>query len=62
MKTHLEFANLAGIETEVLVVLAGDAQTDKGAKPELVLLTDGRDGEGRRGGGAGFGRVQGRGE
>ena len=39
MKTHLEFANLAGIETEVLVVVAGDAQTDKGGKPELALLT-----------------------
>jgi len=41
MKTQLVFANLAGIETEVLVVAAGDAQTAKGAevKPDLVLLT-----------------------
>jgi leucyl aminopeptidase len=42
MKTQLVFGNLAGIETEVLAVLAGDGQTAKGAdaKPELVLLTD----------------------
>jgi len=39
MKTHLVFADLGGIATEVLVVLAGDAQTEKGAKPELLLLT-----------------------
>ena len=40
MKTHLEFANLAGIATEVLVVVAGDTQTDKGGKPDPVLLTN----------------------
>ncbi len=41
MKTHLVFANLAGIETDLLIVAAADAQTAKGAdaKPELVLLT-----------------------
>jgi leucyl aminopeptidase len=41
MKTHLSFANLAGIETELLAVLAVDAQTSKApdAKPELTLLT-----------------------
>jgi leucyl aminopeptidase len=39
MKTQLVFANLAGIETEVLAVVAGDAQTAKGATPELILLT-----------------------
>ena len=41
MKTHLVFTNLAGIETELLAVVAGDAQTTKGsgAKPEPVLLT-----------------------
>jgi leucyl aminopeptidase len=42
MKTQLVFANLAGIETEVLAVLAGDGQTAKGAdaKPEVMLLTE----------------------
>ncbi len=41
MRTQLSFENLAGIETELLVVLAADAQTSKGtdAKPEPVLLT-----------------------
>jgi leucyl aminopeptidase len=41
MKTHLVFTNPAAIETEVLAVVAGDAQTAKGpdAKPDLVLLT-----------------------
>jgi leucyl aminopeptidase len=41
MRTELTFANLAGIETELLVVLATDTQTGKGpdAKPEPVLLT-----------------------
>ena len=41
MKTNLSFANLAGIETELLVVLAADTQTAKGpdAKPAPVLLT-----------------------
>jgi leucyl aminopeptidase len=41
MKTELSFANLAGIETELLAVLAVDAQTSKAAdaKPEPVLLT-----------------------
>jgi leucyl aminopeptidase len=41
MKTQLVFANLAGIETELLVVIAGDAQTEKGkdAKPQPTLLT-----------------------
>ncbi len=41
MRTQLTFANLAGIETELLVVLAADAQVLKGpdAKPEPVLLT-----------------------
>ena len=31
MKTQLSFANLAGIETELLAVLAADTQTAKGA-------------------------------
>ncbi|MGB7549186.1 MAG: leucyl aminopeptidase [Terracidiphilus sp.] len=41
MKTQLTFANLAGIETELLAVLATDTQTSKeaDAKPEPVLLT-----------------------
>jgi len=39
MKTQLVFANLAGIETEMLAVVAGDTQTAKGATPELALLT-----------------------
>jgi leucyl aminopeptidase len=41
MKTELSFANLAGIETELLAVLAVDTQTAKGpdAKPAPVLLT-----------------------
>ena len=41
MKTELLFAPLAQLETELLAVLAVDAQTAKGpdAKPEPVLLT-----------------------
>jgi leucyl aminopeptidase len=41
MKTELSFANLAGIETELLAVLAIDTQTAKGpeAKAQPVLLT-----------------------
>src|SRR6516225_8498752 len=41
MKTELSFAPLASIETELLTVLAVDAQTAKvpDAKPEPVLLT-----------------------
>jgi leucyl aminopeptidase len=41
MRTELTFASLNEIETELLTVLAVDAQTAKGpdAKPELVLLT-----------------------
>ena len=41
MKTELSFANLAGIETELLAVVAADAQTSKApeAKPLPVLLT-----------------------
>ncbi|MGB6193360.1 MAG: M17 family peptidase N-terminal domain-containing protein, partial [Terracidiphilus sp.] len=41
MKTELSFATPAGIETELLAVLAADAQTAKGsdAKPQPVLLT-----------------------
>jgi leucyl aminopeptidase len=41
MKTELSFANLAGIETELLAVAAADTQTAKGpdAKPAPVLLT-----------------------
>ena len=41
MRTELTFAPLSGIRTELLVVLAADAQTAKGpdAKPEPVLLT-----------------------
>jgi leucyl aminopeptidase len=40
MRTQLSFANLAGIETELLVILAVDAQASKGpdAKPEPMLL------------------------
>src|ERR1700745_1989789 len=42
MKTELSFANLAGIETELLAVLATDTQTEKGpdSKPLPVLLTN----------------------
>ena len=41
MKTQLSFTDLAGIETELLAVLAADTQTSKepDAKPEPVLLT-----------------------
>jgi leucyl aminopeptidase len=41
MRTQLSFANLSGIETELLAVAAVDAQTDKSpdAKPQPVLLT-----------------------
>ena len=41
MKTQLSFAPLAGIETELLAVLAADTQTAKGpdAKPQPALLT-----------------------
>jgi len=41
MKTELVFANLSGIETELLVVTAADSQTEKGAdaKPKPGLLT-----------------------
>jgi leucyl aminopeptidase len=41
MRTELSFANLAGIQTELLAVLATDTQTAKGpdAKPQPVLLT-----------------------
>ena len=41
MRTELAFASPSGIETELLAVLAGDAQTAQGpdAKPQLVLLT-----------------------
>jgi leucyl aminopeptidase len=41
MKTQLKFALLAGVETELLAVLAADAQTSKApdATPEPVLLT-----------------------
>ena len=41
MRTELTFANLSGIKTELLAVLAADIQTGKGpdAKPEPVLLT-----------------------
>jgi leucyl aminopeptidase len=41
MKTHLSFANLAAIETELLAVTATDTQTAKGseARPQPELLT-----------------------
>ena len=41
MRTELTFSSLSGIETELLVVFASDAQTSKGreAKPQPVLLT-----------------------
>jgi len=41
MQTQLSFANLAGIESELLAVLAADTQTSKApdAKPLPVLLT-----------------------
>ncbi len=41
MRTELSFAPLAGIETELLAVLATDTQTAKGsdARPEPALLT-----------------------
>jgi hypothetical protein len=53
MKTDLVFSDLAGLDVELLAVVAGDAQTAKGAKPEPVLLTK-RVGQGRCGRGAGF--------
>ncbi len=42
MRTELSFSPLSGIETELLVVTAADAQTAKGpdARPQPVLLTD----------------------
>ena len=42
MRTSLSFAPFAGLETELLAVLAADTQTAKGrdAKPQPVLLTD----------------------
>jgi leucyl aminopeptidase len=41
MRTELKFADLAGIETELLAVVAVDTQTAKGpdAKPQPALLT-----------------------
>ena len=41
MRTELSFANLSGIKTDLMAVLAVDTQTGKGpeAKPEPVLLT-----------------------
>jgi len=41
MQTKISFENLAGIQTELLAVLATDTQTAKGpdAKPQPVLLT-----------------------
>lgn len=41
MKTELSFASLSGVKTELLAVLATDAQTAKGpdVKPEPVVLT-----------------------
>jgi leucyl aminopeptidase len=41
MRIQLSFAPLAGIETEVLAVLAADTQTEKGSqvKPQPMLLT-----------------------
>jgi leucyl aminopeptidase len=41
MRTELSFASLAGIETELLAVLAADSQTSSApdAKPEPTLLT-----------------------
>jgi leucyl aminopeptidase len=41
MRTELSFANLSGIETELLAVLAADAQAGKGpeAKPQPMLLS-----------------------
>ena len=41
MRTELTFADLSGIKTELLAVLATDTQTGKGpdAKPEPMLLT-----------------------
>ncbi|HUV70942.1 MAG TPA: leucyl aminopeptidase [Terracidiphilus sp.] len=40
MRTELSFSNLAGVETELLAIVAADTQTDKGpdAKPKPVLL------------------------
>ena len=51
MKTELSFSPLAGIETELLAVLAADTQTEKGpdAKPTPVLLTSDAASQGRRG-------------
>ncbi len=42
MKTQLSFADLAGLETELLAVLAADTQSSKetDAKPAPVLLTE----------------------
>jgi leucyl aminopeptidase len=41
VRTELSFASLSGIETEMLIVLAADAQAGKGpdSKPEPALLT-----------------------
>ena len=41
MRTELSYAQIAGIATELLAVLAADTQTAKGpdAKPQLTLLT-----------------------
>lgn len=41
MRTELTFANPAGIQTELLAVLAADTQTAKGpdARPQPTLLT-----------------------
>jgi leucyl aminopeptidase len=39
MKKQLVFTNLAGIETELLAIVAADAQTEKGKDPQPVLLT-----------------------
>src|ERR1700679_1961819 len=45
MKPHLSFANLAEINTGLLVVLAADAQTSKepDARPKPFLLTADKD-------------------
>ena len=41
MRTEISFAPIAGIQTELLAVLAADTQTAKGpdAKPQPKLLT-----------------------
>lgn len=62
MQTELSFASLAGIETELLTVVAADTQTAKGpeAKPQPTLLVADAAVQAGRGRGACDRRIQGR--